>query len=142
MTPVTLAILLVVISVLIFCSALFSGVETALFSLKPHQLRRLETNHVSLTKFVQAFPGKSASRPECPSPGRRTDKCASWSYYASFSCGKAHWLSAFRSGLAGCCDLRNYCVALRSNSKASRAFGALSTLNDRRLRSADIDAAS
>ncbi len=50
-----LAILLVVISVLIFCSALFSGVETALFSLKTHQLRRLETNHVSLTKFVQLF---------------------------------------------------------------------------------------
>jgi magnesium and cobalt exporter, CNNM family len=55
MTAVTLAILLVVISVLIFCSALFSGVETALFSLKPHQLRRLETNHASLTKFVQLF---------------------------------------------------------------------------------------
>src|SRR6266550_6061702 len=55
MTAVTLAILLVVISVLIFCSALFSGVETALFSLKPHQLRRLQTNHVSLTKFVQLF---------------------------------------------------------------------------------------
>ena len=51
----TLAILLVVISILIFCSALFSGVETALFSLKPHQLRRLQTNHGSLTKFVQLF---------------------------------------------------------------------------------------
>jgi CBS domain containing-hemolysin-like protein len=55
MTAVTLAILLVVISVLVFCSALFSGVETALFSLKRHQLRRLETNHASLTKFVQLF---------------------------------------------------------------------------------------
>ena len=55
MTAVTLAILLVVISVLIFCSALFSGVETALFSLKSHQLRRLETNHPRLTKFVQLF---------------------------------------------------------------------------------------
>ena len=55
MTAVTLAILLVVISVLIFCSALFSGVETALFSLKPHQLRRLETNHARLTKFVHLF---------------------------------------------------------------------------------------
>src|SRR4030095_12171726 len=55
MTAVTLAILLVVISFLIFCSALFSGVETALFSLKPHQLRRLETNHPRLTKFVQLF---------------------------------------------------------------------------------------
>src|SRR5215813_1328045 len=55
MTAATLAILLVVISVLIFCSALFSGVETALFSLKRHQLRRLETNHASLTKFIQLF---------------------------------------------------------------------------------------
>src|SRR5207248_5114576 len=55
MTAVALAILLVVLSILIFCSALFSGVETALFSLKPHQLRRLETNHPRLTKFVQLF---------------------------------------------------------------------------------------
>src|SRR4030095_14592355 len=28
---------------------------TALFSLKPHQLRRLEANHPRLTKFVQFF---------------------------------------------------------------------------------------
>src|SRR5947209_3530919 len=55
MTAVALAILLVVISILIFCSALCSGLETALFSLKPHQLRRLETNHPRLTKFVQLF---------------------------------------------------------------------------------------
>ena len=55
MTPAALAILLVVISILIFCSALFSGVETALFSLKRHQLRRLEANHARLTKFIQLF---------------------------------------------------------------------------------------
>ena len=55
MTAVALAILLVVISILIFCSALFSGVETALFSLKPHQLRGLEANHKKLTKFIQFF---------------------------------------------------------------------------------------
>jgi len=55
MTADTVAIFLVVIAILIFCSALFSGVETALFSLKPHQLRRLETNHASLTKFIQFF---------------------------------------------------------------------------------------
>jgi putative hemolysin len=55
MTAVTLAILLVAFSVLFFCSALFSGLETALFSLKRHQLRRLETNHARLTKFVQFF---------------------------------------------------------------------------------------
>jgi putative hemolysin len=55
MSVATLAILLVVISILIFCSALFSGVETALFSLKTFQLRRLEANHHSLTKFIQFF---------------------------------------------------------------------------------------
>jgi len=55
MTLVGLAILLVAIAVLIFCSGLFSGLETALFSLKPHQLRRLEEHHPSLTKFFQVF---------------------------------------------------------------------------------------
>jgi putative hemolysin len=55
MTALTLTILLVVISILVFCSALFSGVETALFSLKPHQLRRLEANHARLTRFIQLF---------------------------------------------------------------------------------------
>src|SRR5881296_3308809 len=55
MTVPTLAILLAVIAILIFCSALFSGVETALFLLKPHQMRRLEANHPGLTKFIQFF---------------------------------------------------------------------------------------
>src|SRR6266852_6367328 len=55
MTVAVFAILLVVISILIFCSALFSGLETALFSLKSHQLRRLEEHHPALTKFVQRF---------------------------------------------------------------------------------------
>jgi CBS domain containing-hemolysin-like protein len=55
MTGAALAILLVIIAVLIFCSALFSGLETALFSLKPHQLRRLAEHRAGLTKFVQLF---------------------------------------------------------------------------------------
>src|SRR5437868_7602267 len=55
MTLVGLAILLVAIAVLIFCSALASGLETALFSLKPHQLRRLEQNHPALLKFIHLF---------------------------------------------------------------------------------------
>ena len=53
MTPVILALLLVAIAVLIFFSALFSGLETALFSLKPHQVRRLEEQHPSLNRFTQ-----------------------------------------------------------------------------------------
>src|SRR5258708_1632120 len=57
MTVPTLAILVAAIAILIFCSALFSGVETALFLLKPHQFRRLEANHAGLTKFIQLFQG-------------------------------------------------------------------------------------
>ena len=53
MTLPGVVILLGAIAVLIFCSALFSGLETALFSLKPHQLRRLAEQHPSLAKFTQ-----------------------------------------------------------------------------------------
>ncbi len=95
----TLAILLVVISVLIFCSALFSGVETALFSLKPHQLRRLETNHVSLTKFVKLFRENPRRVLNVLLLGDGVINVLLWSYCASFSCGRVHWLSGFRSGL-------------------------------------------
>ncbi len=55
MTPGELAILLAAIVALILLSALFSGLETALFSLRSHQLRRLEQNHPTLTNFVQLF---------------------------------------------------------------------------------------
>lgn len=55
MTLITLAALAIPIVVLILLSALFSGLETALFSLKPHQLRRLEANHPALTKFIEIF---------------------------------------------------------------------------------------
>src|SRR2546430_2462996 len=58
MTLVALAIILAAIAALIFFSALFSGLETALFSLRPHQLRRLEQNHPALTNFVQLFRDK------------------------------------------------------------------------------------
>ncbi len=50
-----LVLLLLVIGALIFCSALFSGLETALFALKSHQLRRLEEQHPSLQNFIKAF---------------------------------------------------------------------------------------
>src|SRR6266478_6015943 len=55
MTVSVLVTLLVAIAILSFCSALFSRVETALFLLKPHQLRRLEENHSGLTNFIQLF---------------------------------------------------------------------------------------
>jgi magnesium and cobalt exporter, CNNM family len=58
MTLVEVTILLIAIVALISVSALFSGLETALFSLRAHQLRRLEQNHPALTKFVQLFRDK------------------------------------------------------------------------------------
>jgi putative hemolysin len=58
MTPVALGIVLAAIAALIFVSALFSGLETALFSLRPHQLRRLEQNNPALTDFVRLFRDK------------------------------------------------------------------------------------
>lgn len=42
MTTALIAAILVVIAILVICSALFSAIETALFSLQPHQLRSME----------------------------------------------------------------------------------------------------
>lgn len=55
MTPALIATLLSTIAVLIACSALFSGLETALFALRPHQLLRLEENHPALVNFIRSF---------------------------------------------------------------------------------------
>ena len=55
MTVAVFVLLLFAISILIFFSAVFSGLETALFALKRHQLRRLEEHHPALTKFIHAF---------------------------------------------------------------------------------------
>jgi CBS domain containing-hemolysin-like protein len=55
MTPLALTVFLVLIVLLIFWSAIFSGLETALFSLKSHQLRRLEEKHPSLKEFISVF---------------------------------------------------------------------------------------
>src|SRR2546430_76579 len=55
MTPLALTVFLFLIAILVFWSALFSGLETALFSLKSHQLRRLEEQHPSLKEFISVF---------------------------------------------------------------------------------------
>ncbi len=55
MTPVGLTLLLGAIVVLISCSALFSGLETALFRLKRHQIQRLQDQYPSLTDFLRTF---------------------------------------------------------------------------------------
>jgi putative hemolysin len=55
MTAGLLATLLLLLATLVVCSALFSGLETALFSLRPHQLRRLEANHAALAPFLATF---------------------------------------------------------------------------------------
>ncbi len=55
MTAVGLTLLLFAIVFLVFCSALFSGLETALFTLKSHQIQRLQEQHPSLTDFLRTF---------------------------------------------------------------------------------------
>src|SRR5438046_8894020 len=55
MTLPVLFLCLFFIAILIFWSGLFSGLETALFSLKSHQLRRLEEKHPSLKQFIRVF---------------------------------------------------------------------------------------
>ncbi|MGB8341244.1 MAG: CNNM domain-containing protein, partial [Chthoniobacterales bacterium] len=55
MTAVGLTFLLGAIVVLISCSALFSGLETALFRLKRHQIQRLQKQYPSLTDFLRTF---------------------------------------------------------------------------------------
>jgi putative hemolysin len=55
MTASLVALLLLIVIGLVICSALFSGLETALFALRAHQLRRLEFNHPALAGFLQKF---------------------------------------------------------------------------------------
>ncbi|PZR78107.1 MAG: hypothetical protein DLM52_03330, partial [Chthoniobacterales bacterium] len=55
MTAGLLATLLLILALLLVCSALFSGLETALFALRAHQLRRLEANHPTLAPFIASF---------------------------------------------------------------------------------------
>ena len=55
MTAAELTLVVIGIGTLIFCSALFSGLETALFSLRPHQLQRLSQNHPALGNFIHLF---------------------------------------------------------------------------------------
>ena len=55
MTAVGLTLLLCAIVFLISCSALFSGLETALFTLKRHQIQRLQKQYPSLTDFLRIF---------------------------------------------------------------------------------------
>ncbi len=98
MTGAALAILLLVSQFLIFCSALFSGLETALFSLKPHQLRRLEENHASLTKFIQLFRENPRRVLNVLLLGDGLVNVLLVVSLSCSSCGKAHCMDAFRSG--------------------------------------------
>src|SRR3954465_9468277 len=52
MTPTAIVLIIAAIVALICLSALLSGLETALFALKPHQLQRLEAEHPSLNAFI------------------------------------------------------------------------------------------
>ncbi len=87
------------------------------------------------------FPRKSASRPECPAPGRRTRECSFSSVVSLLLVGGPTGRTDSAVGGRDR-DLRNCRAALRFNSKAPGAFGTLSTLSDRCLYVADIDAST
>jgi putative hemolysin len=55
MTAGLLTTLLGLLVTLAVCSALFSGLEAALFALREHQFRRLVSNHPTLAPFVATF---------------------------------------------------------------------------------------
>lgn len=55
MTAGLLATLIGLLVALAICSALFSGLEIALFALRDHQLRRLRANHPTLIPFIATF---------------------------------------------------------------------------------------
>jgi putative hemolysin len=55
MTAGLLATLVGLLVALAICSALFSGLEIALFALRDHQLRRLRANHPALIPFIATF---------------------------------------------------------------------------------------
>jgi putative hemolysin len=55
LTALALTVFFFLIALLVLWSALFSGLETALFSLKSHQLRRLEEKNPSLKEFIGVF---------------------------------------------------------------------------------------
>src|SRR4030095_12679985 len=55
MTAVGLTFLLAAIVFLVYCSALFSGLETALFALQSHQIQRLQEQHPPPPDFRGTF---------------------------------------------------------------------------------------
>ena len=69
MTASLVALLLLIVIGLVICSALFSGLETALFALRAHQLRRLESNYPALAGFLQQHPLVARFDPAPPDQG-------------------------------------------------------------------------
>ena len=140
MTGAALAILLVIIAILIFCSALFSGLETALFSLKPHQLRRLAEHRAGLTKFVQLFQ---------ENPRRILNVLLLGDGLVNVPlvilCLVLLWEGPFASRIPQWadrnCDLRDCCGDLRFNSKAAGALRAVWVVLNRGVYIADFNAA-
>ena len=141
MSGPTLAIVLGAIAILIFCSALFSRVETALSLLKPHQLRRLEAESCGADEFHTALPRKSAPRFECAASGRRISQRASGHIVSFLSVGRPACRA--RSAMVGRhSDLRHRGVALRSGAETGGARGALEAFGHRRFHLANRDAVS
>ena len=87
MTGAALAILLVIIGILIFCSALFSGLETALFSLKPHQLRGWQSIGLDSPNSSSSS-RKTRGASEHPAFGRRPGERAAGDFVSGLLVGR------------------------------------------------------
>ena len=139
MTPSLVALLLLIAAGLVVCSALFSGLETALFALRRHQLRRLESNYPALAGFVQKFRENPRRVLAVILLGFRAGECFSHRHLSGFALGNAarHPVTA----MADCrFALRHHRFLLRFNSQACRAFRALPPFYARRLHFAGANA--
>ena len=141
MSSLTLAIVLGAIAILIFCSALFSRVETALSLLKPHQLRRLEENHAGLTNFIQLFRENPRHVLNVLLLGDGLVNVL-----LVILCLFFLWegpLGGARSAVARrYSDLRHRSVALRFGAETGGARGAIKAFSHRRFHLANRDAVS
>ena len=124
---------------LIFLSALFSGLETALFSLKSPSAAAARGKSSVADQVHSALPRQSAPGSERPPARRRAGQRAAGRPLSCFSSGAARWQP--NSAMAGRDrDFRDRRAPLRSDPETARALGALPALHARRFHPSSIDA--